>query len=90
MTSKALGRRLERLEARLRPTTGPRVLVIRVIAAETGKVIQENSLPLDDDWPYRRRRIRVVRKNSVGREAATCSSRYWWWSPPRTGVDVTR
>jgi hypothetical protein len=43
--SRNLSRRLERLEACLMPTSGPRLMVINVIATATGEVIEGISMP---------------------------------------------
>jgi hypothetical protein len=56
MMSRNLSRRLERLEASLMPTSGPRLMVINVIATATEEVTERITMPWDDDPHYRRRR----------------------------------
>ena len=55
MISRNLSRRLDRLEARLVPTSGPRFMEITVIAVETEEVIQRILMPWDDPHDRGRR-----------------------------------
>jgi hypothetical protein len=64
MISRSLSQRLERLEARLGPTSGPRFLVIRIIAVETGEIVQRSLLPLGDDRRRRGRRTQHGRREA--------------------------
>ena len=58
MTGRSLMRRLERLEARLTPTSPPEVINVVFISTADGRVIDQFPLTCDDDPYNRRRRMR--------------------------------